>query len=133
MHRISILLLFLAFLASSVSAEVEWEIYRNFKLPSAPVDITTSADGQRIFVLLKEGDVQIYDANGRLQESLNLGSDADKIVVSPDGERLLLSDSKGMQVRIVSLDYVKPINITGSPFKGPDDARVVVAVYSDFQ
>lgn len=133
MVRFTVLVFSLVFLATSAVAEVEWQIDRKFKLPSPPVDITTSADGQRIFVLLKEGDVRIYDNNGQVLETLKTGSDADRLVVSPDGERLLLSDSKGKQVSLISLDYIKQIDISGSPFKGKKDAKVVVAVYSDFQ
>ncbi len=133
MKRILFLMLILSFLASVAVAEVEWQINRDFKLPSAPVDITTSSDGQKIFVLLKGGDVHIYDTNGRQLEQLKFGTEADKIVVTPDGERLLLSDSKSKQVKLVSLAYIKDIDTSGSPFKGPKDAKVVVAVYSDFQ
>ena len=133
MQRILILVLSLLFLATSVVADVEWQLNRNIQLPSTPVDITTSADGQKIFVLLKKGEVQIYDTNGQRQETLKFDTAADKIIVSPDGEKLLLSDSKGKQVQLVSLSYVKPIDIAGSPFTGPNDAKVVVAVYSDFQ
>ena len=133
MQRILILVLSLLFLATSVVADVEWQLNRNIQLPSSPVDITTSADGQKIFVLLAKGEVQIYDTNGQRQETLKFDAAADKIVVSPDGEKLLLSDSKGKQVQLVTLSYVKPIDIAGSPFKGPKDAKVVVAVYSDFQ
>lgn len=133
MQRILIPVLSLLFLATSVVADVEWQVNGNIKLPSSPVDMTTSADGQRIFILLAKGEVQIYDANGRQQETLKLDTAADKIMVSPDGEKLFLSDSKGKQVKLVSLAFVKPIEIAGSPFKGPKDAKVVVAVYSDFQ
>ena len=131
MMRILLILVFLLPLCSPVMAEVEWQVDQNFKLPSAPVDMTTSADGQRIFVLLKGGEVRIYDGNGRQQEVLKLGRQADKIRVSPDGGRLILS--KGEEVSLVSLDYVKQIDISGSPYKGAEDAKVVVAVYSDFQ
>jgi sugar lactone lactonase YvrE len=133
MKRINFFVLVLLFLASTAVAEVEWQINRNFKLPAAPVDITTSSDGQKIFVLLKGGEVHIYDTNGQQLERLRFGTEADKIIVTPDGERLLLSDSKTKQVKLVSLDYIKSIDISGSPFKGPKDAKVVVAVYSDFQ
>jgi DNA-binding beta-propeller fold protein YncE len=120
-------------LCAPVYAEVEWQVSQNLKLPSAPVDIATSADGQKVFVLLQGGELRIFNANGQQQEAVNLEISADKIAVSPDGGRLVLSDSKSKQVRLVSLDYIKPIDISGSPVKGPDDATVVVAVYSDFQ
>lgn len=131
MIRIIFLIVMVLSLGSPVSAEVEWQVNQNFKLPSAPVDMATSADGQKIFVLLKGGEIRIYDANGRQQEMLKLDRSADQISVSPDGERLILS--KGQEVSFVSLDYIKPIDISGSPARGADDAKVVVAVYSDFQ
>ncbi len=131
MLRVLLLLVFLLPLATPVPAEVEWQLNQNFKLPTAPVDMTTSADGQRIFALLPGGEVRIYDAAGRQQEVLKLGRSADRIRVSPDGGRLILT--KGQEVSLVSLDYIKPIDISGSPVKGPEDAGVVVAVYSDFQ
>lgn len=133
MKRILFSVLIFLFLTSAAVAEVEWQINRNFKLPSAPIDITTSSDGLKIFVLLEGGEVRIYDPNGQQLERLRFGTEADKIVATPDGERLLLSDSKTRQVKLVSLDYIKEIDISGSPFAGPKDAKVVVAVYSDFQ
>ena len=133
MIRYILVLISVLLVGSVASAEVEWQVSQDLKLPAAPVDIATSADGQKVFVLLKGGEVRIYDANGQLQEEVRLEVTADKIAVSPDGERLVLSDSETKQIRMVSLDYIKPIDITGSPFKGPADAKVVVAVYSDFQ
>ncbi len=131
-RMLPIFLLILSFSAAAL-AEVEWQVVQSLQLPSSPVDVTTSGDGQRVFVLLENGEVRVYDAGGTLQESVRLGLGADRIAVTPDGERLLLSDAKGRQVRMVALDFIKPIDISGSPFKGPDDAKVVVAVYSDFQ
>jgi len=133
MNRFCLLLAFLLAFSASAGAEVEWQVSQHLKLPSAPIDVATSADGQRVFVLLKAGEVRIYDAGGQQQEALMIGGNADKIAVSPDGEQLVLSDSKTQQVSLVALDYVKPIDLSGSPFKGPADAKVVVAVYSDFQ
>ena len=133
MIRYILVLLSVLLISSIASAEVEWQVSQDLKLPMAPVDIATSADGQKVFVLLSGGEVRIYDANGQLLEEVRLETAADKIAVSPDGEQLVLSDSKTKQVKMVSLDYIKPIDISGSPFKGPADAKVVVAVYSDFQ
>lgn len=116
-----------------VSAEVEWQVEHDLKLPSAPLDIASGADGMKTFVLLENGRVRIYGADGSLQETLALEGKADRLAVTSDGGRLLLSDSKTGQVRVVSLEYVKSIDISGSPVKGPSDANVVVAVYSDFQ
>ncbi len=131
MARILLIIFLMLTLVTSAAADVEWEVSQRFRLPTAPVDMTTSADGQKIFVLLKGGEVHVYDANGRQQEILKLDLKADKLRVSPNGARLILS--KGAEVSLVSLDYIKKLDISGSPVKGADDAKVVVAVYSDFQ
>ncbi|PLX98297.1 MAG: hypothetical protein C0623_13315 [Desulfuromonas sp.] len=131
MLRMCVLTLLFLLPAAIVPAEVEWQVNGNLKLDSDPIDMTTSADGQRVFVLQENGKIQVLDAWGRPQESLDLDFAAEKIAVSPDGERLILN--KGKEVQLVSLEFIKKIDISGSPFKGPDDAKVVVAVYSDFQ
>lgn len=40
-------------------AEVEWKVMRSFELKAPPLDVTPSADGQRIFVLTP-GEIHIY-------------------------------------------------------------------------
>jgi len=36
-------------------------------------------------------------------------------------------------LKTVAIDFIVNFNIAGSPFLGPADAKVVVAVFSDFQ
>jgi len=36
-------------------------------------------------------------------------------------------------IQVVRFDFVHPINISGSPYKGRQDAPVVLAIFSDFQ
>jgi hypothetical protein len=36
-------------------------------------------------------------------------------------------------VQVVSLDFFQKINVSGAPFKGPEDAAVVIAVFDDFE
>lgn len=33
----------------------------------------------------------------------------------------------------LTLDFIGPIKVTGSPFKGVDDAPVAIAVFGDFE
>ena len=53
--------------------------------------------------------------------------------LGPGGETLILRSGKNKTVELVTLDFIQKINITGSPFKGPQDAPVVIAVFDDFQ
>ena len=36
-------------------------------------------------------------------------------------------------VQIAQLEFIQSINIAGSPFKGSEDAPVVIVVFDDFQ
>ncbi len=46
---------------------------------------------------------------------------------------LLLSSRSNKTVELLAIDFIHKINISGSPFKGSEDALVVIAVFSDFQ
>jgi len=47
---------------------------------------------------------------------------------------MLLLKSRGNQtIEILVIDFIQKINISSSPFKGPTDAPVMIAVFSDFQ
>lgn len=123
----------LLFLSSAASASVEWQVQKELNIGETPIDLAISSDGKRTFVLTKKGDIQIYSANGSLIEKISVGRSFDGIDVSPKGDKLYLSSGKDKSVQIVSLDFIMEINSVGSPYKGPADARVVVAVFSDFQ
>ena len=55
------------------------------------------------------------------------------IGTSPSGDSLLLADSKAKTLEVLRISFVVDIDISGLPFKGPADASVVVAVFSDYQ
>jgi len=127
-----LMMIFLS-LAFSAYGEVEWEIVKTLPLSAPPLGMTLSADGKKIFVLLPEGEIQIYSSDGKLEETLKVEGSPDAIDVSTRGDRLFLKDAKGKNIRIVSLAFRYDIDISGSPFRGPVDAPVVVTVFSDFQ
>jgi hypothetical protein len=57
----------------------------------------------------------------------------DQVKVGPKGTSLVLSSSKNKTVQIVTLDFIQEINVSGAPFKGAEDAAVVIAVFDDFE
>ncbi len=133
-RRIGILLTALIFCFSGlVLAEVEKGDSRTFKLDAKPIDMATSADGQYTFVLTEGGKVFILDRNGTLKDTLTVNESVISIGTSPKGDFLLLADSKENTLEVVKISFVVDIDITGLPFKGPADAPVVVAVFSDYQ
>ena len=126
-------LLLIAIVGSNSSAEVEGDIQRTLKLQEAPVDVAVSLNGKWFFVLTQTGSIQVYTPDGRLEGQLTVGSQVDGIRVGPREDLLLLTSRQDKTVQIMTLDFIRPVNVTGSPFKGPDDAPVVIAVFSDFE
>ena len=115
------------------SAEVEWNIQRTMKLDAPPIDMAVSQNGKWIYVLGDQGNIIIYSPDGRMNGKINVGRHIDKISVGPREDLLLLLSKNDRTVEVLSIDFIKQINVSGSPFKGPKDAPVVIAVFSEFQ
>ncbi len=135
--KMSLLSLLAALIVLCVSgssfATVEWNLLRTLQIEGSPLDTAVTADGKLTFVLIDDGTVLIYSAAGALTDKLNVGKAADAIAVSPTGDKLFLTDRETKSVQVVSLDFIVDLNLADAPFKGPADAPVVMAVFSDFQ
>lgn len=121
------------FSVQSLNAEVIKSVTGELKLNERPLDLANTADGKLTFVLTDEGNVFIYTNQRVLKDKVFVGKRFDKIEVAPRGEYLLLSSNQDKSVQILSLDFIHKIDVTGSPYKGKDNAPVVIAVFSDFQ
>ncbi|MDF1526686.1 MAG: hypothetical protein RRA15_09190 [bacterium] len=100
---------------------------------SEPLDLAISSDGSWTFVLTKSGMVTIYGASGDLIQSLKVGKGYNSIEYSPTGNKLLLSGSGKQELKILTLSMLYELDYKGSPFKGPPNAPVTIAVFNDFQ
>ena len=114
-------------------AEVEWSVQKTVKIDDTPVDVSVSAKGRWTFVLTSQGDILIYSAEGNLKDKITVGSHIDSIKAGPRDDILFLTSRKNKTLQVVALDFIQDIDVSGSPFKGPADAPVVIAVFSDFQ
>jgi protein-disulfide isomerase len=132
-----ILPLFIGLVASASShAEVEMTVARTLTLDEIPVDTALSASGKYIFVLTDKGKLLVYTPDGKLSEMIPVDKSIDSIRPAPPGAReeiLFLVSSKKKTVQLAVLDFVKDINVAGSPFKGAADAPVTIVVFTDFQ
>jgi len=129
-----ILLAALIFCFSAMGmAEVVTGDSKTFKLDAKPIDMTTTADGKYTFVLAEGGKVFVLDRSGTVKDTLSVKESVVSIGASPSGDFLLLVDSKSNSLEIISISFVVDIDIAGLPFKGPENASVVVAVFSDYQ
>lgn len=114
-------------------ATVEWDILSAFKMEEPPVDIAVSLNGQSVYVLTAGGIIYIYWADGNPRGKISVGKSIDGIKVGPREDILFLTSRKNKTVQIINLSFLYKINVSGSPFKGPVNAPVVIAVFSDFQ
>ena len=114
-------------------ADVEWDVQRTLKIKEKPRDVAISFDGRLIFVLTEKGEVLIYSQDGTLSGRIPVGNSIDGIGAGPREDILLLTSQQDSTIKFVSLDFIQKIDLTGSPFKGPADAPVAVAVFTDFQ
>ena len=114
-------------------AEVEWEILETLKLDAAPLDVAVSVDGKWLFVLTDKGAIIIFSSHGKEQDKIDVGDHVDKIEAGPREDILFLKSRKRKTVEVVTFDVIREINVFGAPFKGPADAPVVIAVFTDFQ
>ena len=115
------------------SDSVELNLENTLQLESPAVDVASSADGSRFFVLTDQGQIVVYSSKGEKEGELDVGPDIDQIKVGPKGDTLLLNSRKNKTLQVVGIEFISQIDISGSPFKGPKDAPVVVAVFTDFQ
>jgi hypothetical protein len=130
--RLMVPFLFL-FIVKDAFASVEWTVSRTLKLEKPPVDVAFSSNGRWIFVLTDEGAVDIYSADGKLNDRITAGKDVDGVKTGPREDILFLISKKNKTVEEISLDFIYEIDTAGSPFKGKDAAPVVITVFSDFQ
>jgi hypothetical protein len=121
------------FVESPAHADLEWEITRTMEIDGIPIDVALSPDGRKLFVLTDQGSILVYTTGNTPTDKIEVGRHIDQIKMGPKGAVLVLSSRAKKTLQIVQLDFIQSINISGSPFKGPEDAPVVIAVFDDFQ
>lgn len=116
-----------------VSAELEWTFREQIPLTSAPLDNAVSTDGKLLYIL-SVGKILVYSlTQNKTINTIPIESEYDNIAVSPQGNSLIVTSSAGKSLKIIDLEYIYNIDISGLPLKGPADAPVTIAVFSDYQ
>jgi len=114
-------------------AEVDWSVLRTLNLEEPPLDVAFAGNRNHIYVLNNKGQILILNPGGSLLDKIEVGADIDRMQLIQGSDVLFLTSSKNKTIQIVQLDFVQNINISGSPYMGPDNAPVVIAVFSEFQ
>jgi hypothetical protein len=130
---VPVLLVCIGLLSVGAHATVEWQSMQTIELAKELVDVAVTPDGRWAFALTAEGDVLIYSAAGKLEDTLHVGGGFDRIACSASGDRIYLSNRAAGRLQIVEIEFVKEIDTAGSPFLGPPKAPVTVVVFSEFQ
>lgn len=116
-----------------VQAAVEVKVLSIVDLDKSPIDVVTTGDGKWAYILMP-GEVQVYSLNTKsLQGRFPVDKEVRRISVSSRGDRLYLMNEKSKTLSIAGMAFVDTFTVTGSPFKGPADAPVVITVFSDYQ
>jgi len=114
-------------------AEVEWRTIKELDLKADPLDIFQSPDGQLLFILTR-GEVLIYSSRQQtITDKIPVDKEFDRIAYSPQTKALTLSSSSKKNLLLISLEFIQKFDLSGLPYKGPEDAPVILVVFSDYQ
>jgi hypothetical protein len=131
---VTMLLLIFAILTPFVAqSKVDWDISNAIQLDEAPIDIAWAQERQLTFLLTDGARVLIYSAGNELVGIIPVDPAVTDITVSATGDQLHLINGKRKTLQKVDISFIVEFNVSDSPFVGPADARIVVAVFSDFQ
>lgn len=128
---LSLLFVFTSFMPLSAGV-VNLQELSTLQLDSPPKQVTSTADGRRMYVLTKNARILVYTLGGALQGSLDVDPAIDKI--TPLGPKhLLLQKTSKQQAVVAILEVSQPIDIGNSPLRGNPEAAVTIAIYDDFE
>jgi len=135
----TLLVLVLLFAASAdffppaAQAGLEWKIIKDLDVKAAPLEVASSMDGRRLFILTP-GEILVYSVpEDAVTERIPVGREFDRIALLTQPDRLAISSSAKKTLQVILLETVHKIDAAGLPFKGPKNAPVTVAVFSDYQ
>ncbi len=115
------------------AAEVDWTIKKQLNLEASPLDISTSVDGRWIFILVP-GEVLVYSVpEDKVVNRIPVDKAFDRLTHSAGTNTLLLGSGSEKTLKIIQLELVHKIPVSGLPFEGPEHAPVTIAVFGDFQ
>ena len=114
-------------------ATLEWKVIQSLDLKTTPLDIASSADGMWLFILTP-GEILVFSTQeSRITERFPVDPTFDRITAFPRGNVVTVTSSTQKTLQIIYLETVHKIDVTGLPFKGPQEAPVTIAVFTDYQ
>lgn len=116
-----------------VHADVDWTTIKQLNLGAQPLDIAASGDGQLIFVLVP-GKILVYSiSDDKVTNSIPVGKVFDRLTHCAKTNVLILTSSSAKALTMIQVEMIHDIALSGLPIKGPEDAPITIAVFSDYQ
>lgn len=113
-------------------AAMEWSNLKQLGLDKEPLDVAASEDGRYLFVLVS-GEILAYSVpDYKLTDKIPVEPNFDRLVLGKNNTLLITSKSK-KQLQVIQLTVRQTFDLSGLSVKGPADAPVTVAVFSDYQ
>ncbi|TKB25844.1 hypothetical protein FCL47_12135 [Desulfopila sp. IMCC35006] len=112
---------------------VEWNVLQKWPTGGKTLDMVHSLDGKYVYILNDKQMVQVYTTQGKLQGSIPVEEGVSAIDIAPLGEKLYLINNKNQTFSSIAVSFIVDVDISGSPFRGPADAPVTIALFTDFE
>lgn len=98
-----------------------------------PLDVASSEDGSMIFILAP-GELIIYSSkNDEVINRSAIDNNYDQMAYSEKNKTLILTSKSSKSLKIIHIEQIHEISLSGLPFKGASDAPVIIAVFDDYQ
>ncbi len=127
---------FVAFSAQTPSGEnnrVIWNLQDQWNFDGKIKSMVHGLDGKNVYLLNDKNEVVVLTTHGIELGRVPVNKGVTAIDISPKGETLYLIDNNTGTFTSLDIDFVVDIEVTGSPFKGPEDAPVTMTIFTDFE
>ena len=122
-----------AFFPRIVQADVDWKIVKDLDLKASPLDVAPSMDGKWLFILTP-GEILIFSIpGGTITDRIPVDKDFDRIAPLPRPGMLTITSNIKKALQVILFETVYKIDVTGLPFKGPQEASVTIVAFDDYQ
>lgn len=119
--------------SQTVYGKADLTVIKQKNLDVAPLDVSSSEDGSMIFIL-SLGELIIYSSEtDQIISRAALDNTYDNISYSEKNKTLILTSRSSKALKIIHVEQVHDISLSGLPFKGPFDAKVTLAIFDDYQ
>ena len=116
-----------------LAATLDWQVINQIKLDEAPLDVATSTDGKQIFVL-SQGEIIVYSTlEEKVVNRIPVDEIFDMLTHSEKDNKLVIGSHSGKTLKIIQLEVIHTVDISGLPFKGPEHAPITITVFGDYQ